>query len=39
MKLADVIDNLSKLLASVDKKSFVYDFLAALERPKQLLPV
>ena len=37
MKLADVIDNLSKLLASVDKKSFVYDFLAAFGTPKATL--
>ena len=34
MKLADVIDNLTKLLASVDKDSFVYDFLAAFGAPK-----
>ena len=37
MKLADVIDNLSKVLASVDKKSFVYDFLAAFGTPKATL--
>ena len=37
MKLADVIDNLTKLLASVDKKSFVYDFLAAFGTPKATL--
>ena len=34
MKLSDVIDNLTKLLASVDKESFVYDFLAAFGTPK-----
>ena len=34
MKLSDVIDNLTKLLPSVDEESFVYDFLAAFGTPK-----
>jgi hypothetical protein len=37
MKLSDVIDNLTKLFASIDEESFIYEFLAAFGTPKATL--